>query len=61
MRAAKAMLAGRDCIISAETGSGKTLAFVMPALSRLSYPPETYLEDMKVGCVDERCLAIKTL
>ena len=46
-RAAEAILTGRDCIISAETGSGKTLAFVMPALSRLSYPPEVYLDDFQ--------------
>ena len=42
---AKAIFSGRDCIISAETGSGKTLAFVMPALSRLSYPPDVYMND----------------
>lgn len=33
------ILAGRDCIASAQTGSGKTLAFALPMLQHLSQDP----------------------
>jgi superfamily II DNA/RNA helicase len=33
-------------VIQSETGSGKTAAFLVPALSRLIYPPQLYVEDM---------------
>ena len=45
-RAAPFVVDGNDCIIECETGSGKTLSFLLPALSRLDYPPETYPEDL---------------
>ncbi|KAL4428688.1 hypothetical protein ABPG77_009794 [Micractinium sp. CCAP 211/92] len=46
-RAAPVILDGDDCIIQSETGSGKTLAFLLPALSRLGYPPALYPDDLK--------------
>ncbi|KAL4447639.1 hypothetical protein ABPG75_004858 [Micractinium tetrahymenae] len=46
-RAAPVILDGDDCIIQSETGSGKTLAFLLPALSRLGYPPSLYPDDLK--------------
>ena len=45
-RAAAVLLDRKDCVIEAETGSGKTLAFVLPALSRLQYPPVLYPDDL---------------
>jgi superfamily II DNA/RNA helicase len=35
------------CMLYVPTGSGKTLAFLVPMLSRLTYPPDVYLDDMK--------------
>lgn len=46
-RAAPLLLDHDDCIIRSETGSGKTLSFLLPLLSQLSYPPETYPDDLK--------------
>ena len=48
-RAAPVILDGDDCIIQSETGSGKTLAFLLPALSRLAYPPVVYPDDLKAS------------
>ncbi|KIZ03363.1 hypothetical protein MNEG_4594, partial [Monoraphidium neglectum] len=45
-RAGPVVLSGCDAVIQSETGSGKTAAFLVPALSRLVYPPEVYPEDM---------------
>lgn len=45
-RAGAAVVQGADCIIVAPTGSGKTLAFLLPLLSTLKYPPETYPDDL---------------
>ena len=47
-QAAAAIWEGRDALIHSATGSGKTLAFLLPLLARLSYPPDTYPEDLKV-------------
>lgn len=46
-RSAPIILDGADCVIEGETGSGKTLAFLLSSLSLLSYPPDTYVEDLK--------------
>lgn len=46
-RVGPAMLAGSDVLVQSQTGSGKTLAFLVPALANLSYPPETYPDDLK--------------
>lgn len=46
-RAAPVLLSASDAVIQSETGSGKTGAFLLPSLSRLAYPPERYVEDMK--------------
>ena len=46
-RAAVVLEEKLDCIIQAPTGSGKTLAFLVPSLSLLSYPPETYPDDLQ--------------
>ena len=48
-RAAETILRSRaaSCSLQAPTGSGKTLAFLLPCLSLLSYPPETYPEDLE--------------
>jgi hypothetical protein len=46
-RAAPVILDEDDCIIQSETGSGKTLSFLLPALSKLSYPPDAYPDDLK--------------
>lgn len=48
-RAGDAILrsAAASCSLQAPTGSGKTLAFLLPCLSLLSYPPETYPEDLE--------------
>jgi hypothetical protein len=48
-RAAPVILGGDDCIIQSETGSGKTLSFLLPLLSWLSYPPDTYPDDLKAS------------
>ncbi|KAI8466641.1 MAG: P-loop containing nucleoside triphosphate hydrolase protein [Monoraphidium minutum] len=45
-RSTPVILSGSDAVVQSETGSGKTAAFLVPALSRLSYPPDLYLEDM---------------
>jgi superfamily II DNA/RNA helicase len=36
-----------SCSLVAPTGSGKTLAFLLSCLSLLSYPPDTYPEDLE--------------
>ncbi len=36
-------------MIASETGSGKTLSFLLPCLANLTYPPDMYLDEMKVG------------
>ena len=58
-RAAPVILDGDDCIIQSETGSGKTLAFLLPALSRLAYPPVVYPDDLKARhawhCTENCC------
>ncbi|KAI3429427.1 hypothetical protein D9Q98_005521 [Chlorella vulgaris] len=46
-RAAPVIIDGGDCVINSVTGSGKTLSFLLPLLSRLSYPPATYPDDLK--------------
>lgn len=46
-RAAPIVLSGSDAVIQSETGSGKTAAFLLPALSRLTYPPQVFPDDMK--------------
>eukprot|EP00891_Asterochloris_glomerata_P003480 jgi/Astpho2/3480/Aster-08115 len=46
-QAAAAIWGGSDALIHAATGSGKTLAFLLPLLAQLSYPPDTYPEDLK--------------
>jgi hypothetical protein len=48
-RAAPVIIDGGDCVINSVTGSGKTLSFLLPLLSRLSYPPATYPDDLKAG------------
>lgn len=48
-QAAAAIWGGSDALIHAATGSGKTLAFLLPLLAQLSYPPDTYPEDLKVS------------
>ena len=48
-RAARVILDGNDAVVQSQTGSGKTLAFLLPALSLLSYPPETYPDDLKAS------------
>lgn len=45
-RAAPVIADRTDCVVEGVTGSGKTLAFLLPALSLLSYPPDTYLDDL---------------
>ena len=47
-QAAAAIQDGSDALIHSATGSGKTLAFLLPLLARLSYPPDTYPEDLQV-------------
>ena len=46
-RSAAVLRSGADAIIQAGTGSGKTLAYLLPLLARLSYPPETYPDDLR--------------
>lgn len=47
-RAAPVLRSGSDAIIASETGSGKTLSFLLPCLANLTYPPDMYLDEMKV-------------
>lgn len=46
-RSAAVLRSGADALIQAGTGSGKTLAYLLPLLARLSYPPETYPDDLR--------------
>ena len=45
-RSTPVVVSGSDAVIQSETGSGKTAAFLVPALSRLAYPPDLFVDDM---------------
>ena len=46
-RSTSHLLLGQDASIQSETGSGKTLSYLVPCLARMSYPPETYPQDLR--------------
>ncbi|KAK9828026.1 hypothetical protein WJX81_001394 [Elliptochloris bilobata] len=64
-RAAAVLRTGADAIVQAGTGSGKTLAYLLPLLARLTYPPETYPDDLQgpqlVIIVPTRELGVQTI
>lgn len=46
-RAAPILNSGLDAVIISKTGSGKTFSFLAPMLAQLSYPPQTFPDDLK--------------
>lgn len=54
-RSTPIIISGSDAVIQSETGSGKTAAFLVPALSRLAYPPQC---EWGQGSVDGACLGL---
>ncbi len=47
-RTVPVVLDGNDTIIRSATGSGKTMSFMLPAISRLPFPPAIDLQDVTV-------------